>query len=60
MLTVDSVIQRESDEHISNYGQVTTGSVAVTSAGNIEGVNYVIHAVGPIAGSGHWNVSLTP
>jgi O-acetyl-ADP-ribose deacetylase (regulator of RNase III) len=45
------VIQRESDEWIGRYGPVRTGSAAITGAGNLR-ARYVIHAVGPVMGSG--------
>ena len=44
-------IQIESDKHIRDYGQVQTGNVAVTNAGNMKDIRYIIHTVGPIVGS---------
>jgi len=44
-------IQQESDEWIRTHGNVHTGSAAITSGGNLK-AKYVIHAVGPIMGSG--------
>ena len=44
-------IQIESDKHIKDYGQVQTGNVAVTNAGNMKDIRYIIHTVGPIVGS---------
>ncbi len=35
-------------EYVSLHGRVPTGSAAATTAGNLHGVRYVIHAVGPI------------
>ena len=46
-----AVIQQESNEWIRAHGNVYTGSAAITSAGNLK-AKYVIHAVGPIMGSG--------
>ena len=45
------IIQRESNEWIQKHGRVMTGQVAVTSAGRLN-ARYVIHAVGPVMGSG--------
>jgi putative ATPase len=45
------VIQRESDAWVQRHGPVATGSAAITSAGQLP-ANYVIHAVGPVWGSG--------
>ncbi len=45
-------IQRESDAWVKQHGPVTTGSAAITGAGNLA-ANYVIHAVGPVWGSGN-------
>ncbi len=45
------IIQRESDEWLKRHGNVPTGSAAITSGGNLK-AEYVIHAVGPVFGSG--------
>lgn len=45
-------IQRESDAWVKQHGRVATGSAAITTAGNLS-ANYVIHAVGPVWGSGN-------
>lgn len=50
-------IQRESDEWIRQHGNVSTGSAAITSGGNLK-AKYVIHAVGPIMGSGDEDTKL--
>jgi len=44
-------IQRESDAWIRQHGQVPTGAAAITGAGRLPS-RYVIHAVGPVWGSG--------
>lgn len=44
-------IQRESDAWVKQHGRVPTGSAAITGAGNLA-ASYVIHAVGPVWGSG--------
>ena len=44
-------IQAQSSEWVREHGKVTTGSAAVTGAGRLP-AKYVIHAVGPIWGSG--------
>ena len=44
-------IQNESNDWIKKHGLVKTGSAAITSAGNLA-AKYIIHAVGPIMGSG--------
>ncbi|MBN1560447.1 macro domain-containing protein [candidate division KSB1 bacterium] len=44
-------IQLESNEWIVKYGPVATGSVALTSGGHLK-ARFVIHAVGPVMGSG--------
>lgn len=44
-------IQKESCEWVKQYGPVKTGTAAVTRAGRLN-ASYVIHAVGPIMGSG--------
>ena len=45
------VIQQESDASVQQHGPVRTGSAAITSAGKLA-ARYVIHAVGPVWGSG--------
>lgn len=45
------VIQAESDEWVQTHGPVRTGTGAITSAGTLP-ARYVIHAVGPVWGSG--------
>ncbi len=45
-------IQQESTRWVEENGPVPTGSAAVTGAGNLK-ASYVIHAVGPIMGSGN-------
>ena len=45
------IIQRESHEWIARHGPVKTGSAAITGAGDLR-ARYVIHAVGPVMGSG--------
>lgn len=45
-------IQRESDAWVKQHGPVRTGSAAITGAGNLA-ATYVIHAVGPVWGSGN-------
>jgi O-acetyl-ADP-ribose deacetylase (regulator of RNase III) len=44
-------IQSESDAWVAKYGAVPTGSAAITGAGALR-ARYVIHAVGPVWGSG--------
>lgn len=46
------VIQQESDAWVQKHGPVHTGSAAITGAGKLA-AKYVIHAVGPVWGSGH-------
>jgi O-acetyl-ADP-ribose deacetylase (regulator of RNase III) len=46
------VIQRESNAWVRQHGPVQTGSAAITSAGKLA-ARYVIHAVGPVWGSGN-------
>jgi len=46
-----SIIQKESNDWVRGKGIVKTGSAAITSGGNLK-ARYVIHAVGPIMGSG--------
>ena len=45
------IIQQESDRWIQAHGPVVTGSAAITSGGLLP-ARYVIHAVGPVWGSG--------
>jgi O-acetyl-ADP-ribose deacetylase (regulator of RNase III) len=44
-------IQAESDQWVQEHGRVVTGSAAITGAGRLP-AKYVIHAVGPVWGSG--------
>ena len=46
-----NVVVVESAEWVRKHGPVSTGSVAVTNAGNIPGAKKVIHAVGPVFSS---------
>jgi O-acetyl-ADP-ribose deacetylase len=46
-----AVIQQESDAWVQQYGPVRTGSAAITGGGNLP-ARWVIHAVGPVWGSG--------
>jgi len=46
-----AIIQRESDGWVREHGPVPTGGAAITSAGSLP-ARYVIHAVGPVWGSG--------
>jgi len=46
-----SVIQRESDAWVEEHGPISHDSPAYTSAGDLPS-EYVIHAVGPVWGSG--------
>ncbi|MBN1933958.1 MAG: macro domain-containing protein [Anaerolineae bacterium] len=50
-------IQQESDDWVREHGPVATGSAAITGAGALP-ARYVIHAVGPVWGSGHEEVKL--
>ncbi len=50
-------IQEESDEWVRRHGLVKTGSAAITSGGKLK-AKYVIHAVGPIMGSGDEDAKL--
>ncbi len=50
-------IQQESDAWVREHGPVYTGSAAITGAGRLP-ARYVIHAVGPIWGSGHEEAKL--
>lgn len=45
------IIQHESNEWIAKHGKVKTGTAAITSGGNLI-ARYVIHAVGPVWGTG--------
>ncbi len=45
-------IQEESNEWIKAHGSVKTGYAVITAAGSLK-AKYVIHAVGPIMGSGN-------
>ncbi len=45
------VIQAESDEWVQAHGPVRTGTAAITGAGTLP-ARYVVHAVGPVWGSG--------
>ena len=45
------VIQEESERWVKEHGPVKTGSCAITGAGNLP-ARFVIHAVGPVWGSG--------
>ena len=53
-----AVIQKESDAWIRNHGRVSHAEPAWTSAGNLL-ARYVIHAVGPIWGSGDETAKLS-
>jgi len=44
-------VTEESREYIKQNGEVPTGSAMVTSGGNLN-ADYIIHAVGPVWGSG--------
>ena len=46
------VIQQESNAWVGEHGPVGTGAAAITGAGNLP-ARFVIHAVGPVWGSGH-------
>lgn len=46
------IIQQESAAWVQQHGPVHTGSAAVTGAGSLA-AKYVIHAVGPVWGSGN-------
>ncbi|MFW6262825.1 MAG: macro domain-containing protein [Thermotogota bacterium] len=45
-------LRKESEQYISEHGQVPTGSAMITTGGNLK-AKYVIHTVGPIWGSGN-------
>jgi putative ATPase len=47
----DDSIQAQSSKWVREHGRVPTGSAAITGAGRLP-AKYVIHAVGPIWGSG--------
>ena len=51
-------IQRESSEWVRAHGPVPTGSATITGAGSLP-CRYVIHAVGPVWGSGGEKVKLS-
>jgi O-acetyl-ADP-ribose deacetylase (regulator of RNase III) len=44
-------IQKESDAWVAKHGRVETGAAAITGGGRLK-ARYVIHAVGPVMGSG--------
>jgi O-acetyl-ADP-ribose deacetylase (regulator of RNase III) len=46
------LVQEESDKWIRQHGPVITGTAAITGAGRLP-AGYVIHAVGPMWGSGN-------
>jgi O-acetyl-ADP-ribose deacetylase (regulator of RNase III) len=50
-------IQQESNQWIKEHGRVKTGTVAITGAGYLP-AKYVIHAVGPVMGSGNEDENL--
>ena len=47
-----ATIQQESNAWVRQHGPVYTGSAAITGAGRLP-AKFVIHAVGPVWGSGH-------
>ena len=51
-LAAGPVIQRESDSWVQEHGPVSHMEPAITSAGQLT-CQYVIHAVGPVWGSGN-------
>ena len=51
-------IQEESNRWVRDHGPVPTGSAAITGAGNLP-ARYVIHAVGPVWGSGDEEAKLS-
>jgi len=51
------VIQQASNEWVAAHGRVVTGSAAITPAGELK-AKYVIHAVGPVMGSGNEDAKL--
>jgi O-acetyl-ADP-ribose deacetylase (regulator of RNase III) len=50
-------IQDESDAHVRRFGPVRTGSAAITNGGGLA-ARYVVHAVGPIWGTGNEDAKL--
>ncbi|HPG41446.1 MAG TPA: macro domain-containing protein [bacterium] len=50
-------IQQASNEWVAKHGRVVTGSAAITPAGQLK-AKYVIHAVGPVMGSGNEDAKL--
>ncbi|MDZ7296341.1 MAG: macro domain-containing protein, partial [candidate division KSB1 bacterium] len=46
------VIQEESNAWVRAHGRVPTGGAAITSGGSLK-ARFVIHAVGPVMGSGN-------
>ncbi len=51
------IIQEESNRWVQEHGPVRTGTAAITGAGSLP-ARYVIHAVGPIWGSGNEEAKL--
>jgi O-acetyl-ADP-ribose deacetylase (regulator of RNase III) len=51
-------IQQESDAWVGQHGLVKTGTAAITGGGQLA-ARYVIHAVGPVWGSGQDEVKLS-
>ena len=51
------VIQQASNDWVAAHGRVLTGSAAITPAGQLR-AKYVIHAVGPVMGSGNEDAKL--
>jgi putative ATPase len=47
-----AAIQRESTDWVKQHGRVATGTAAITGAGELDGIRHVIHAVGPVWGTG--------
>ncbi len=47
-----TIIQQESREWVRKHGPVKTGTAAITTGGNLK-AKYIIHAVGPVMGSGN-------
>jgi O-acetyl-ADP-ribose deacetylase len=41
-------VARACEEYVAEHGPVPTGQAAATTAGDLPGVSYVIHAVGPV------------
>ncbi len=52
------VIQEESNQWVREHGRVTTGMAVITGAGTLP-ARYVIHAVGPVWGSGEEEAKLS-